>query len=32
MAIYAIDKQAFHHIPDGLPIFERLPASPTGSR
>ena len=25
MAIYAIDKQAFHHIPDGLPTFERLP-------
>lgn len=25
MAIYTIDKQAFHHIPDGLPMFERLP-------
>ena len=25
MAIYTIDKQAFHHIPDGLPAFERLP-------
>ena len=25
MAIYTIDKQAFHHIPDGLPSFERLP-------
>jgi hypothetical protein len=25
MAIYAIDKQAFHHIPEGLPTFERLP-------
>ncbi len=25
MAIYTIDKQAFHHIPDGLPRFERLP-------
>ena len=25
MAIYGIDKQAFHHIPDGLPTFERLP-------
>jgi hypothetical protein len=24
-AIYAIDKQAFHHIPDGMPSFERLP-------
>jgi hypothetical protein len=25
VAIYAIDKQAFHHIPDGLPTFDRLP-------
>ena len=25
MAIYTIDKQDFHHIPDGLPSFERLP-------
>ncbi|MGB6534765.1 MAG: GFA family protein [Xanthobacteraceae bacterium] len=25
MAIYTIDKQAFHHIPEGLPTFERLP-------
>jgi hypothetical protein len=25
MAIYTIDKQAFHHIPDGLPAFERAP-------
>jgi len=25
MAIFTIDKQAFHHIPDGLPTFERLP-------
>jgi hypothetical protein len=25
MAIFTIDKQAFHHIPDGLPSFERLP-------
>ena len=25
MAIYAIDKQDFHHIPEGLPVFERLP-------
>ena len=25
MAIYTVDKQAFHHIPDGLPTFERLP-------
>lgn len=25
MAIYTIDKQSFHHIPDGMPAFERLP-------
>jgi len=25
MAIYTVDNQAFHHIPDGLPSFERLP-------
>ena len=25
MAIYTIDKQYFHQIPDGLPSFERLP-------
>ena len=25
MAIYTIDKQAFHQIPDGLPTFDRLP-------
>jgi len=25
MAIYTIDKQAFHHIPDGVPTFERTP-------
>ena len=25
MAIYTIDKQAFHQIPVGLPSFERLP-------
>jgi hypothetical protein len=25
MAIYTIDKQAFHYIPEGLPTFERLP-------
>ena len=24
-AIYTVDKQAFHHIPDGMPAFERLP-------
>lgn len=25
MAIYAVDKQPFHHIPEGMPTFERLP-------
>jgi hypothetical protein len=25
LAIFTIDKQAFHQIPDGLPAFERLP-------
>ena len=25
LAIFTIDKQAFHLIPDGLPAFERLP-------
>jgi len=25
MAIYTVDKQPFHQIPDGLPAFERLP-------
>jgi len=25
VAIYTIDKQAFHHIPAGMPAFERLP-------
>jgi hypothetical protein len=25
MAIYTIDKQDFHQIPDGMPSFERLP-------
>lgn len=25
MAIYTIDQQTFHHIPDGLPRFKRLP-------
>ena len=25
MAIYTIDKQSFHHIPDGVVAFERLP-------
>lgn len=26
MAIFTVDKQPFHHIADGLPAFERLPA------
>lgn len=25
MAIFTIDKQSFHHIPEGIPTFERLP-------
>lgn len=25
MAIFTIDAQPFHHIPDGMPAFERLP-------
>jgi hypothetical protein len=25
MAIYTVDSQAFHHIPEGIPTFERLP-------
>jgi hypothetical protein len=25
MAIYTCDKQPFHHIPEGLPAFEKLP-------
>src|SRR5690242_2608565 len=25
MAIYTVDKQAFHTVPDGMPAFERLP-------
>ncbi|WP_421931675.1 GFA family protein [Phenylobacterium sp.] len=25
MAIFTVDKQAFHHVPDGIPAFERLP-------
>jgi hypothetical protein len=25
LAIYTVDKQPFHQIPDGLPAFERLP-------
>ena len=25
MAIFTIDKQPFHHVPEGMPAFERLP-------
>ena len=25
LAIYTVDKQPYHHIPDGMPAFERLP-------
>jgi hypothetical protein len=25
MAIFTVDKQSFHHVPDGIPSFERLP-------
>ncbi|GGA01122.1 GFA family protein [Dyella caseinilytica] len=25
MAIFTVDKQPFHHVPDGLPSFERMP-------
>jgi hypothetical protein len=25
MAIYTCDQQAFHHVPEGLPAFEKLP-------
>jgi hypothetical protein len=25
MAIYTIDKQSFHHVPDGIAVFERTP-------
>ncbi len=25
MVIYTIDKQSFHHVPDGVPAFERVP-------
>ncbi|HEY2386438.1 MAG TPA: GFA family protein [Candidatus Binatia bacterium] len=25
MAIFTVDKQSFHHVPDGVPTFERLP-------
>jgi hypothetical protein len=25
MAIYLVDKQPFHHVPEGVPTFERRP-------
>jgi hypothetical protein len=25
MVIFTVDKQSFHHIPDGVPTFERVP-------
>ena len=25
MAIFTIDKQTFHHLPEGIPVFERVP-------
>ena len=25
MVIYTVDKQPFHHVPDGIPTFERVP-------
>ena len=25
MVIFTVDKQSFHHVPDGVPAFERLP-------
>jgi hypothetical protein len=25
IAIYTVDKQPFHHVPEGMPAFERLP-------
>jgi hypothetical protein len=25
MAIYTVDKQSFHHVPDGMPAFETVP-------
>ena len=26
MVIFTVDKQSFHHVPEGVPTFERLPA------
>ncbi len=28
MAIYTVDIQKFHHVPEGLPAFERMPGRP----
>lgn len=28
MAIYAAEAQAFHHFPEGVPVFEGYPAAP----
>ncbi|HME71481.1 MAG TPA: GFA family protein [Myxococcota bacterium] len=25
MVIFTIDKQSFHHVPEGVPVFERMP-------
>jgi hypothetical protein len=25
VAVYTIDKQSFHHVPDGVAAFERVP-------
>jgi len=25
MVIFTIDKQSFHHVPEGVPTFERVP-------
>lgn len=27
MVIYTIDKQSFHHVPEGVPTFERVPGA-----
>jgi hypothetical protein len=32
MAIYTVDRQAFHPIPEGLPTFERLPPQTVSGR
>ena len=26
MVIFTVDKQTFHHVPQGVPVFERLPS------